>query len=265
MRTSKFVVPALVLLGVIAGVLVWQLGPPRELTYSQAVTRLDSLLKCVSWSESTVTRTGVVTVVTMAKAELHEALPDISKYDLVVNPPIASNEVAVEIFASVEKAGNGFDGRVVQVANDVKRSNLHLSNGHIGKVKIRAIASGEAYQFIAARKYLPDAYSPSHALWLQMLTARRVPVIPITERLLGNTAGIVMKERVRRTLQEKYGTVGVRQVIDAVTQGSMAMGYNDPFVSSNGLNFLVTVLAPFAQGGTWHMLAAMVLVVFSFF
>ena len=33
MRTSKFVVLALVLLGVIAGVLVWQLGPPRELTY----------------------------------------------------------------------------------------------------------------------------------------------------------------------------------------------------------------------------------------
>ena len=32
MRTSKFVVLALVLLGVIAGVLVWQLGTPRELT-----------------------------------------------------------------------------------------------------------------------------------------------------------------------------------------------------------------------------------------
>jgi Ca-activated chloride channel homolog len=264
-RTSKFVVLALVLLGVIAGVLVWQLGPPRELTYPQAVTRLDSLLKRVSWSESTVTRTGVVTVVTMAKAELHEALPDISKYDLVVNPPIASNEVAVEIFASVEKAGKGFDGWVVEVANDFNRSNLRLSNGHIAKVKIRAIASGEAYQFIAARKYLPDAYSPSHALWLQMLTARGVPLIPITERLLGNTAGIVMKERVRRALQEKYGTVGVRQVIDAVTQGSMAMGYTDPFVSSTGLNFLVSVLATFAQGDASRMLADDVVSAFTAF
>ena len=64
-------------------------------------------------------------------------------------------------------------------------------------MKIRAIASGEAYQFIAAQKYLPDAYSPSHALWIQMLAARNIPLIPITERLLGNTAGIVMKERVQ--------------------------------------------------------------------
>src|SRR5215831_12105629 len=265
MRTGKFVVLALVLLGVIAGVLVWQLGTPRELTYPQAVARLDSLLKCVSWSESTVTRTGVVTVVTMAKAELHETLPDISKYELVVNPPISSNEVAVEIFASVEKAGKGFDGWMVEVANDFNRSNLRLRNGYIAKVKIRAIASGEAYQFIAARKYLPDAYSPSHALWLQMLTARGVPLIPVTERLLGNTAGIVMKERVQRTLQEKYGTVGVRQIIDAVMQGRIAMGYTDPFVSSTGLNFLVMVLATLAQGEPAHMLSDDVVSAFAAF
>src|ERR1043166_3131418 len=225
MRTGKFVVLALVLLGGIAGVLVWQLGTPRELTYPQAVAQLDSLLKRVSWSESTVAPKGVVTVVTMAKPELHQTLPDISKYELVVNPPISSNEVAVEIFASIEKAGKGFDGWMVEVANDFNRSNLRLRNGQIAKVKIRAIASGEAYQFMAARKYLPDAYSPSHALWIQMLAARDIPLTPITERLLGNTAGIVMKERVQRTLQEKYGTVGVRQVINAVPQGRIAMGY----------------------------------------
>jgi hypothetical protein len=41
MHKSKFVVLALLLLGVIAGVLVWQLGSPRDLTYPQAVSRLD--------------------------------------------------------------------------------------------------------------------------------------------------------------------------------------------------------------------------------
>src|SRR5262245_46211363 len=255
MRTGKFVVLALVLLGVIAGVLVWQLGPPRDLTYPKAVAQLDSLLKRVSWSESTVTRKEVITVVTMAKPELHQTLPDISKYELVVNPSISSNEVAVEIFASVEKAGQGFDGWMVEVANDFNRSNLRLHNGHIAKVKIRAIASGEGYQFIAAQKYLPDAFSPSHALWIQMLAARDILLVPITERLWGNTAGIVMQERVQRTLLEKYGTVGVRQVIDAVMQGRIAMGYTDPFVSSTGLNFLVTVLATLAQADPAHMLS----------
>ena len=44
MHKSKFIVLALVLLGVIAGGLVWQLGMASPLTYPQAVSRLDSLL-----------------------------------------------------------------------------------------------------------------------------------------------------------------------------------------------------------------------------
>ena len=253
MRTGKFVVLALVLLGVIAGVLVWQLGTPRELTYTQAVSQLDSLLKRVSWSESIVTRKA--TVVRGKCPDLQHTLPDISKFDLVVNPTVASGEVAVEIFASVEKAGKGFDGWLVEVANDFNRSNLRLRNGQSAKVKIRAIASGEGYQFIAAQKYLPDAYSPSHVLWMNMLAAKGIALTPISERLLGDVAGIVMKERVWRTLQSKYGTVEVKHVLDAVAQGSIAMGYTDPFVSSAGLNFLVTVLATFAQGDPGKMLA----------
>ena len=253
MRTSKFVVLALVLLGVIAGVLVWQLGTPRGLTYTQAVSQLDSLLKRVSWSESIVTRKATVTV--DRAPDLQDTLPDISKFELVVNPTVAPGEVAVEIFASVEKAGKGFDGWLVEVANDFNRSNFRLRNGQSAKVKIRAIASGEGYQFIAAQKYLPDAYSPSHVLWMQMLAAKGIALTPISERLLGDVAGIVMKERVWRTLQSKYGTVEVKHVLDAVAQGSIAMGYTDPFVSSAGLNFLVAVLATFAQGDPGKMLA----------
>ncbi|MFL5626570.1 MAG: vWA domain-containing protein [Ktedonobacteraceae bacterium] len=263
MHKGKLVVLALALLGVIAGVLVWQLGSPHELTYPQAVSQLDNLLTRVSWSESTVTRKAMVSVDKVT--DLNETLPDIRKYELVVNPPVTPGEVAVEIFASVEKTGQGFDGWMVAVANDFNRSNLRLRNGHIAKVKIRAIASGEGYQFIAAQKYLPDAFSPSHILWIQMLAARDIPLIPIAERLLGNTAGIVMKERVHRTLQEKYGTVGVRQVIDAVTQGTITMGYTDPFVSSTGLNFLVTVLATLAQGERAHMLSDDVVSAFAAF
>ena len=91
---------------------------------------------------------------------LQYTLPDIHKFELVVNPTVAPGEVAVEIFASVEKAGKGFDGWLVEVANDFNRSNIRLQNGQSAKIKIRAIASGEGYQFIAAQKYLPDAYLP---------------------------------------------------------------------------------------------------------
>ena len=60
-------------------------------------------------------------------------------------------------------------------------------------------------------------------------------------------------------------TLGVRQVIDAVTQGSITMGYTDPFVSSTGLNFLVTVLATLAQGDASRMLADDVVSAFTAF
>ncbi len=253
MHKSKFVVLALLLLGVIAGVLVWQLGSPRDLTYPQAVSKLDSLLKRVSWSESVGTRKA--TMIMDKVTDLKDTLPDIGKFELVVNPTVSAGEIAVEIFASVEKSGKGFDGWIVEVANDFNRRNLHLRSGQSAKVKIRAIASGEGYQFIAAQKYLPDAYSPSHVLWMNMLAAQSIPLTPISERLLGDVAGIVMKERVWRTLQGKYGTVEVQHVIDAVAQGHIAMGYTDPFVSSAGLNFLVAVLATFAQGDASKMLA----------
>jgi len=81
-----------------------------------------------------------------------------------------------------KKSGKGFDGWIVEVANDFNRRNLRLQNGQSAKVKIRAIASGEGYQFIAAQKYLPDAYS------LPSLHAGACP--PISERLLGDVAGI---------------------------------------------------------------------------
>ena len=98
-----------------------------------------------------------------------------------------------------------------------------------------------------------------------MLAAKGIALTPISERLLGDVAGIVMKERVWRTLQSKYGTVEVKHVLDAVAQGSIAMGYTDPFVSSAGLNFLVTVLATFAQGDPDKMLADDVMSAFEAF
>ena len=54
---------------------------------------------------------------------------------------------------------------------------------------------------------------------MKMLAAKGIALTPISERLLGDVAGIVMKERVWRTLQSKYGTVEVQHVLDAVAQG----------------------------------------------
>ena len=66
-------------------------------------------------------------MVTVDKApELKDTLPDIGKFELVVNPIVAAGEIAVEIFASVEKSGKGFEGWMVEVANDFNRSDIRL-------------------------------------------------------------------------------------------------------------------------------------------
>jgi Ca-activated chloride channel family protein len=98
-----------------------------------------------------------------------------------------------------------------------------------------------------------------------MVEAHGIQTVPISQQLVGNTAGIIMKESVLHTLESKYGTVDIKQVIDAVIQGNIAMGYTNPFASSTGLNFLVTVLATFAAGDATKMLSDEVVSAFEAF
>jgi Ca-activated chloride channel family protein len=217
-----------------------------SLSYEQAVSRLSSLLKRVSWSENIVQRKAQIQL--SAAQDITEMLPEITKFPLMNQPQITSNDVAVEIFASTEKSGTGTDGWMVEVAEAFNAQNLQLSTGRHAKVLIRKIASGTGYEFIASRKYLPDGFSPSSHLWIQMAAAHGVKMTPIQEKTVGNIAGIVMKTSVAQQLKSSYGTLDIKNLIDAVVQGKLAMGYTNPFASSTGLNFLFTVLATFAGG-----------------
>ncbi len=49
-------------------------------------------------------------------------------------------------------------------------------------------------------------------------------------------------------LVEKYGSLNVKTLTDAISNNELAMGYTDPFASSTGLNFLVTALNSFDSG-----------------
>ena len=44
---------------------------------------------------------------------------------------------------------------------------------------------------------------------------------------------------------DKYGSVNVKTVTEAIANNELSMGYTDPFASSTGLNFLVTALHTF--------------------
>ena len=234
-----------------------------ELSYDEAASRLPRVLDDVDWSENFVQRRANIDLV--QDADLKDTLPDIGQFSSVVLPPLSGNDVVVEIFVSSEKSGKGTDGWMVETSRAFNDAGKRLSSGRVAKVKIRKIASGTGYQFIASRKHLPQAYSPSNHLWIRMAEAHGIPVAPIREKLVGNIAGVVMKTEVAEKLKSTYGTLDVKNIIDAVVQGNVVMGYTNPFASSTGLNFLVTILSTFAAGDEANMLSPDVISAFEGF
>nr|WP_317890128.1 VWA domain-containing protein [Paenibacillus sabuli] len=173
--------------------------------------------------------------------DVGSALPSIDKFDISVDHTTSSY---VEIFSSTEKSGTGTDGWLNEVAEAFNNAGIEVDGSPVS-VRIRNIASGTAADYIKSGKYVPDAYTPSNALWGDMVAAEGVKVEEITDRLVGNVAGIVTDEDKYNELIEKYGALNLKTVTDAIAANELAMGYTDPFASSTGLNFLVTALMTF--------------------
>lgn len=231
------------------------------MSYEEAVAGLSSHLEDIAWSRDIVS--GVTTVAEQATS-LADTLPAITTFPLVVDVP-SGGDATAEIFVSSEKSGTGTDGWMAEAARAFNTQNLKLKNGRGAKIEIRKIASGTGYQFIGSKKHLPDGYSPSNHLWVQMAAAQGVAMTPIRERTVRNIAGIVMKSRVAEELKEALGEVTVPNIVNAVVQRKITTGYTNPYASSTGLNFLVTVLSTFAAGDEAKMLSPEVVSAFEGF
>ncbi|RAR43064.1 VWA domain-containing protein [Paenibacillus sp. MDMC362] len=170
-----------------------------------------------------------------------DSLPDISKFPISVEN---TTDLYVEIFSSPEKAGPGIDGWLNEVAEEFNKSRP-VVNGQPVSVKIRNIASGTATDYITSGKYVPDAFTPSNELWGEMVREYGVKAELVSKRLTGNVTGVVTRKAKYDELVEKYGSLNVKTLTDAIANNELAMGYTDPFASSTGLNFLITALETF--------------------
>ncbi|MCT1399951.1 hypothetical protein AK95_08780 [Paenibacillus sp. LC231] len=170
-----------------------------------------------------------------------DSLPDISKFPISVEN---TTDLYVEIFSSPEKAGPGIDGWLNEVAEEFNKSKP-VVNGQPVSVKIRNIASGTATDYITSGKYVPDAFTPSNELWGEMVKEYGVKAELVSKRLTGNVTGVVTRKAKYDELVEKYGSLNVKTLTDAIANNELAMGYTDPFASSTGLNFLITALETF--------------------
>jgi Ca-activated chloride channel family protein len=225
---------------------------PQILSRDKAVEALAKMSVRVKATEDYPT--GSVRSVTKISS-LTQTLPPVDQFELTVNPPFASSALVLEVFSSTEKSGSGTDGWLKEATEAFNDKNYALSDGTRVKIKVRNIASGTAYEYIASKTYTPQLFTPSNMLWVKMTEAAGVKVQVLTERVAGNTAGIVMKNQVYKDFEKQYGSVDFRKIVDAVIRGEISMGYTNPFASSTGLNFLQTVLSEFAKGDESRMLS----------
>jgi Ca-activated chloride channel family protein len=234
-------------------------GQPMDQT--EAEQRLEELVAEVPWQSAPVTRKANIPP---PSKDLSDTLPEIAEFPVVVAASGGTNVVVAEIFASTEKSGEGTDGWMVEAAESFNRSGATLADGREAKILIRRIPSGTGYQFIAAGESLPAGFSPSNQLWVEMAQVHR-PMTQIVGETVPNVAGIVMKVETAEQLRSQYSTLNASTLIQAVIAGEVVMGYTDPFASSTGLNFLLTVLDEFAQGDESRLTAADVASVFEEF
>lgn len=247
---------------VVFSLLVAACGEPAPLDPDVAEEELRELVDDIGWINDPVTRRANLTL--QGEVELADTLPAIDEFPIVVNAPRGQNQVVAEIFVSTEKSGSGTDGWMVEVAEEFNDEDVTLSDGRTARVEIRKIASGTGYQYIAAGRNIPAGFSPSNHLWIQMAGVHQ-PMTAVTEQLVPNVAGIVMKTETVEALEAKYSTVDTESLIEAVIAGDVVMGYTDPFASSTGLNFLLTVLDEFADGQEDRLVAPDVASVFEQF
>ncbi len=165
-------------------------------------------------------------------------LPDIDTCTVGVE---ATTSLYAEIYSSPEKAGTGTDGWLCEMAEEFNKERFEV-NGQTVSIKVRKVNSGQALDYIASGKAVPEGFAPSSMLWVSMLNAKGTSTEKISDSLVGNVAGILLSEKTYSQLVEKYGTVDLKAITEATETGELAMGYTNPFASSAGLNFLICTL-----------------------
>jgi Ca-activated chloride channel family protein len=207
------------------------------ITFGSGPQSLEGIIKDID-VKTVPHRMGTVDIL---PPDLNKILPEISKYLPQVN---SSTPSYIEIFSSTEKAGSGTDGWLTEVAKDFNNARIMIDGKQVS-VRLRGIASGQGADYITSGKYLPDAYTPSNELWGEMIISRGVKAELVEKRLAGNVAGILLTKSKKDELINKYGAINIKTIVDAVANKELNFGYTNPFISSTGLNFLISILQTF--------------------
>ncbi len=221
----------IVMVAVIIGVVVKRAGNISSGGGGISGTKQDMTLDEMYNELDVEQATPVKGTVTLDTPDLYDELPEIDKYPLSVE---GSGDVDIEIFTSGEKAGNDNDSWLIDVASSFNSSDVKTSDGKTVSMSVRSVPSGTAADYIISGKYLPDLYTPSNTLFGEYAISNNGSLELYADRLVGNTAGILVKK--------DSGYTTADEVIKAVQDNKITMGYTNPQTSATGLNLLLTLL-----------------------
>lgn len=221
----------IVMVAVIMGVVVKRAGNISSGGGGISGTKQDMTLDEMYNELDVEQATPVKGTVTLDTPDLYDELPEIDKYPLSVE---GSGDVDIEIFTSGEKAGKDNDSWLIDVASSFNSSDVKTSDGKTVSMSVRSVPSGTAADYIISGKYLPDLYTPSNTLFGEYAISNNGSLELYADRLVGNTAGILVKK--------DSGYTTADEVIKAVQDNKITMGYTNPQTSATGLNLLLTLL-----------------------
>lgn len=213
------------------------LGSDRTLSEEDAVKEMNALLSHVRVTE----KQAPIDISGTDEVSEADTLADISSFPLVVR---GGGAIDIEIAADTELSSDAPDDWMVVLAKQFNREN-HTYNDKKVTISVRQITGGEVVTYMRAGKYQPDLYVPSHGGWGKMLDAAGIKTVTLCDRLLGNTAGILMSDKVYPGFIEKYGEVTIKNVVEATLAGDLNFAYTNPYTSSTGLNMLTMILKAF--------------------
>lgn len=173
-----------------------------------------------------------------------DTLADIDTFPITVE---GSGQVIVEIAAATEFSADAPDDWLNIVAKNFNKTNPRTASGKSIGISVRKMASGEVVTYVRAGAYRPTCFIPSNDAWGKMLEASGVGVREVTDRIAGNTAGVLMEKSVYKTFIDKYQEPTIANVLKAANAGDITFAYTNPYTSSTGLNILTAMLKAFDE------------------
>ena len=226
-KTKGMVICGVIVIIIMAGTIMSMLGKNLAGKNERDDKPVEELLQNINVTEAKPKK-GTVS---LEDDTLYDELPNIDKYPLAVQ---GYGDIDIEIFTSGEKAGKDTDNFLIEAAEKFNAEGYTLENGKTISISVRSVSSGLGADYIRSGRYYPDLYTPSNVLFGDFAKADGANPDILADRLVGNTAGILVKKN--------SGYTDVNSVINDVKSGKLNLGYTNPQTSATGLNLLIEIL-----------------------